>query len=131
MPTCPPNLTLSFLTICKIITFKVKEKVFFHCDQGVLEAKKPIFGCRYSLPDVTFLFLVELGTSVQNLTPTREVEHWEKIYFPQGGMLKFTYKGYFLTIKIAYENFLDWKIQMVETFSSASSTRINFYFWKH
>jgi hypothetical protein len=29
--------------------------------------------------------------------------------FPQGGMLKFTYKGWFLTIKIAYEKFLDWK----------------------
>jgi hypothetical protein len=35
------------------------------------------------------------------------VEHWEKNHFPQGGMLKFTYKGHFLTIKIAYEKFLD------------------------
>jgi hypothetical protein len=26
-------------------------------------------------------------------------------------MLKFTYKGCFLTIKIAYEKFLDWKSQ--------------------
>jgi hypothetical protein len=32
-----------------------------------------------------------------------------KNYFPQGGMLKFTYKGRFLTIKIAYEKFLDKK----------------------
>jgi hypothetical protein len=31
----------------------------------------------------------------------------KKNYFPQGGMLKFTYKGHFLTIKIAYEKFLD------------------------
>jgi hypothetical protein len=37
------------------------------------------------------------------------VEHWEKNHFPQGGMLKFTYKGHFLTTKIAYEKFLDWK----------------------
>jgi hypothetical protein len=31
------------------------------------------------------------------------MEHGEKIYFPQGGMLKFTYKGNFLTIKKAYK----------------------------
>jgi hypothetical protein len=37
------------------------------------------------------------------------VEHWEKNHFPQRGMLKFTYKGRFLTIKIAFEKFLDWK----------------------
>jgi hypothetical protein len=29
--------------------------------------------------------------------------------FPQGSMLKFTYKGRFLTIEKAYKNFLDWK----------------------
>jgi hypothetical protein len=48
-------------------------------------------------------------TCPQNLIPTRDVEHWEKNHFSQGGMLKFTYKGRFLTIKIAYEKFLDWK----------------------
>jgi hypothetical protein len=37
------------------------------------------------------------------------VEPWENHQFPQGGMLKFTYKGHLLTIKIAYETFLDWK----------------------
>jgi hypothetical protein len=59
------------------------------------------------LPEFTILFLVELGACLQNFVPTREVEHAEKIYFPQGGMLKFTYKGRFLTTKIAYEKFLD------------------------
>jgi hypothetical protein len=29
MSICLPNLTLSVLTICEIITFKVEEKVFF------------------------------------------------------------------------------------------------------
>jgi hypothetical protein len=29
MSICLPNLTLSFLTICEIITFKVEEKSFF------------------------------------------------------------------------------------------------------
>jgi hypothetical protein len=56
-----------------------------------------------------FLFQSELGTWPQNLIPTRGVEHWEKNHFPQGGMLKFTYKGRLLTIKIAYVKLLDWK----------------------
>jgi hypothetical protein len=41
--------------------------------------------------------------------PTRGVEPWENHQFPQGGMLKFTYKGHFLTIEIVYEKFLVWK----------------------
>jgi hypothetical protein len=59
-----------------------------------------------------FLFLSQLGTCPQNLIPTRGVEHWGKNHFLQGGMLKFTYKGRFLTIKIAYEKFLDWKSEL-------------------
>jgi hypothetical protein len=54
-----------------------------------------------------FLFLGELGTCPQNLMLTRGLEPGENHQFPQGGMLKFTYKGRFLTIKIAYEKFLD------------------------
>jgi hypothetical protein len=74
---------------------------------NVSGAKKTIFGPRYGLLDFTFLFLVELGTCVQNLIFTKVVEGCQKIYFPERGMLKFTYKGHFLTIKIAYEKFLD------------------------
>jgi hypothetical protein len=55
------------------------------------------------------LIVGELGTCPQNLMPTQGVEPWEKHQFPQWGMLKFTYKGYFLTIKVAYEKFLNWK----------------------
>jgi hypothetical protein len=69
--------------------------------------KKTIFGLKYGLPDFTFLFLVELGTCVQNLIFTKVVEGCQKKYFPQRGMLKSTYKGRFLTIIIAYEKFLD------------------------
>jgi hypothetical protein len=76
-------------------------------DSGVLEAKKTIIGCRYGLLDFIFLFLVELGTYVQNLIFTKVVKGWQKNYFPPRGMLKFTYKGHFLKIKIAYEKFLD------------------------
>jgi hypothetical protein len=56
-----------------------------------------------------FLFLSELGTCPPNLISTRGVEHWEKNHFPQGGMLKFTYKGHFLTTKKTYKKFLNWK----------------------
>jgi hypothetical protein len=46
MSTCPPNLTHSFLTICKIITFKVDQKKISPASKGdsrVLKAKKTIF----------------------------------------------------------------------------------------
>jgi hypothetical protein len=69
--------------------------------------QKTIFWCRYGLPDLKFLFVVELGTCVQNLIFTKGVEGCQKNYFPRRGMQKFTYNGHFLTIKIAYEKFLD------------------------
>jgi hypothetical protein len=72
-------------------------------DSRVLKAKKTIFKSRYGMSLSIFLFLSELGTCPQNLIRRGGVEHWEKNHFPQGGMLKFTYKGRFLTIKIAYE----------------------------
>jgi hypothetical protein len=112
MPTCPPNLRYSFLTISKLIRSKVKQKVFFHCAKEVQQCfvgQKNHFGHRYGFPDFTFLFLVELGTCVQNLIFTKVVEGCQKKYFPQRGMLKFTYKGRFWTIKKAYEKILDWK----------------------
>jgi hypothetical protein len=112
MSICLPNLALSFLTICEIITFKVEEKVFFtfaHGDSSLLGSQKTTFSSRYEMCLFGFLFLGELGTCLQNLMPTRGVEPWENHQFAQGGVLKFTYKGRFLTIKIAYEKFLDWK----------------------
>jgi hypothetical protein len=71
-------------------------------DSSVLEAKKTIFRRWYGLPDLKFLFIVELGTCVQNLIFTKGVEGCQKKKFPRRGMQKFTYKGRFLTIKIAY-----------------------------
>jgi hypothetical protein len=62
------------------------------------------------LTDFKFLFLGELGTCPQNLISTGCMEPWQKHHnFAQRGMLKFIYKGRFLTIKKAYEKFLDWK----------------------
>jgi hypothetical protein len=54
-----------------------------------------------------FLFLSELGTCPRYLIPTRGVEHGEKNHFPQGSMLKFTFKGCSLTIKKSCKILLD------------------------
>jgi hypothetical protein len=74
---------------------------------SVSEAKKTIFGRRYGFPEFKFLFLGELGTCEQNLIFIKVVEGCQKNKFPQRGMLKFKYKGRFLSIKIAYEKVLD------------------------
>jgi hypothetical protein len=70
------------------------------------EAPKTNFRRRYGMLLSIFLFLSELGTCPQNLIPRKGVEHVEKHHFAQGGMLKFTYKGQFLTNKKAYEKSL-------------------------
>jgi hypothetical protein len=77
MSICLPNLTLSFFTICEIITFKVKEKVFFapaKGDSSLLGSKKTTFKNRFRMSLFRFLFLGELGTCPQNLMPTQDVE---------------------------------------------------------
>jgi hypothetical protein len=112
MSTCPPNLRYSFFTIYEIVTFKVDKKVFLPLPKGdnsLLRSKKTIFLSRFRMSLFRFFFLGELGTCPQNLMRTQGVEPWENHQFPQGGMLKFTFKGRFLTIKIAYEKFLEWK----------------------
>jgi hypothetical protein len=46
MSTCPPNLTHSFLTVCKIITFKVEKNKIPLCPKGQQSfegKKKPYF----------------------------------------------------------------------------------------
>jgi hypothetical protein len=106
MLSCPPNLTYSFLTICEIITFKVHGKVFPNVLEGysrVLQSKKKPFLGYLWLCLFVFLFIGELGTCPKNCIYTRGVEHWEKNEFPQGGMLKFIYKGQILTMKKAYK----------------------------
>jgi hypothetical protein len=78
MPTCPPNLTHSLLTICEIVTFKVDLKVFFLFAEGGHQSfghLKNHFLESIGLPEFTILFLVELGACLQNLTPTRGVEY--------------------------------------------------------
>jgi hypothetical protein len=78
-------------------------------DSSLLGSRKTTFFSRLRMCLFRFLFLGELGTCSQNLMPTQGVEPWENHQFPQGGVLKFAYKGHFLTIKIGYETFLDWK----------------------
>ena len=111
----------------------LKKKFFPLRFKGTAEfwrPKKTIFQSRYGMCLSIFLFLSDLVTCPQNLICTRHVEHWEKIYFLQGGMLKFTYKGCSLTKKKTDKKILRLKIRMVETCSSASSTHKNSYFWK-
>jgi hypothetical protein len=88
----------------------LKKKFFSPLPKGynaVLEAQKTIFWNRIGFPDFIFLFLGELGTCLEDLILMRDVEPYENGHFPQGGMLKFTYKGYFFfTLKEAYEKLL-------------------------
>jgi hypothetical protein len=88
------------------------KKGFFPSAQRIhqsFEGQKTIFLSRYRLRDFKFLFLGQLGTYQQNLIPTRHMEPWEKHHFVQRGMLKFTYKDCFRTMKKAYGKFLYWK----------------------
>jgi hypothetical protein len=74
---CLPNLTLPFLTICEIITFKVEEKSFFapaKGDSSLLGSKKTTFKSKFRMCLFRFLFLSELGTCPQNLMLTQGVE---------------------------------------------------------
>jgi hypothetical protein len=72
----------------------------------VLERKKTIFLYRYRMSLFTIMFVGELGMCPQNFISGKGVDHREKNVFLQGGMLKFTYKGTFLRIKMAYEKLL-------------------------
>jgi hypothetical protein len=85
-------------------------------DNSLLGSKRTTFSSRYEMCLFEFSFLSELGTCPQNLMfkiddweNFHKIADWENHQFPQRGMLKFTYKGCFLTIKIAYEKNLDWK----------------------
>jgi hypothetical protein len=89
-----------------------RKSFFCLCPRGKVVfwgPKKATFSSTYGMSLFGFFFLGELGICPQNLMPTWSVEPWENHQFPQGGTLKFTYKGYFFTIKIVYKRFLDWK----------------------
>jgi hypothetical protein len=107
MFTCPPNLIHSFPTVCEIITFKVKQKVFFHyAREGhvcKMCAKSHIHQSYGGLPKKLF-----------SAKGYAEI-HIQRPYFDNKNSI-WKIRGL--------------KIQIVETCSSASSTRRNFYFWK-
>jgi hypothetical protein len=62
-------------------------------------------GALFSTFDRKILYLFCTSTCPQNLIPTRHIELWGKHHFAQRGMLKFTYKGRFLTIKRHMRNY--------------------------
>jgi hypothetical protein len=69
-------------------------------------------------------FLGWLGTCQQIPISTRRMQPWKKRHFAQWGMLKFTYKGCFLTLKKAYGKFLYW---LSSTCSNDPSTYRSFF----
>jgi hypothetical protein len=75
--------------------------------QNVLSGSKCPFSFKIKL--IIKIEDIKQHSKIENLMPIRGVKPWENLQFSQGGMLKFIYKGWFLTIKIAYEKFLDWK----------------------
>jgi hypothetical protein len=128
MSTKPYKLIPSYLRDYKIQSWW---KSFSHVpkrDSKVLKAKKTSFLCKYGMCVSIFLLLSELGTCLQNLISTRGMEHWKKKDFPQGIMLKFTYKGYFMTIKKAYKKLLYWKSKWW-SHALVSLLLIEVFFW--
>jgi hypothetical protein len=108
MSTCPPNLTHLFLTVCKIITFKVDKNIFLTLRPVEFwRPKNHFFGYIWNeplwIPNYRWVRYMSTKSHIHKR------EHWEKNHFPQGVMLKFTYKGRFLTIKKTYKKLLYWK----------------------
>jgi hypothetical protein len=95
-----------------------------------LGSKKTTFSSRYEMCHFGFLFLGELDALYMSTKShaTQGVEPWENHRFPQGGMLKFTYKGFFFTMKIAHEKFLDWKSEWWKY--ALVPQYVEIFFWK-
>ena len=83
--------------------------------------QKNNFFSSHGLCNLLFLTLGELGTCLQNLIPTRSVEHREENYFPQWSKLKFTKKGNFWQSK-RHLKIVVLKIHTMSTCIGASST---------
>ena len=54
---------------------------------------------------IRFTILSALGTYSQHFMPTRDVESLGRQKFPQGGLVKFSFKGRFLILKKALKKF--------------------------
>jgi hypothetical protein len=101
-------------------------------DNRVLKAQKTTFSSGHRLCHILFLSVGELGICLQNLISIGGVEHRQKNYFPQGGMLNFTYKGRFLfENKKGIQKIVVLKIQTKKTCFGASSIYIGFFFEKN
>jgi hypothetical protein len=78
--------------------FEVDEYVFFRCTRGGQHS----CGCQnilhtYRMSLCKIFSQGELGTCPQNFMFQRCIERCEKNCFVQGGLVKFTYGGHFLT----------------------------------
>ena len=127
MPTCLPNLTHSFLTVWKIITFKVDKKVFFYLrPKGTVEfwrRKNCYFFWIYMDPNYGWVRYLSTKSHIHKKCGTLRKKH-----FLQGSILKFTYKGRFLTIKKTYKKLLYWKFKWW-TYTFVLPLHIDFFFF--
>jgi hypothetical protein len=80
---CSSNLTLSFLSVCEIITIKVDEKFLKLFPRGTSKFWKP------KQPFLRKIWILGLHVLIpswvrHDLLPTRGVEHWGKTIFYKG-----------------------------------------------
>jgi hypothetical protein len=134
MSTCPPNLTHSFLTVCKIIMFKVDKKVFLSCaqrEQQSFEGQKKNHFLKkiWNVPLHILVFKWVRYMSSKSHTHKR-CGTLRKKSFSARGYAEIHIQRPFFDNKNSIWKILGFKIWTVKTCSSASCTRTNFYFWK-
>jgi uncharacterized integral membrane protein len=133
MFTCPPNLTHSFHTVCKIIRFKVEKKKFFsQCLRGTVEfwgPKKPFFRIRMDWRTSNSCSWISY-VHVHKISFPHKAWNLEKIINFHKGVCWNSHTKAVFGNKNSIWKILELKIQMVEICSNASSTHTNFYFWK-
>jgi hypothetical protein len=133
MSTCQPNLTHSFLTVCDIITFKVKEKVIFHCareGQQCFGGQKNHFSASVWLAGSQILVHSWVRYMCAKSHIHQRCGRLPKKLFSTKGYAEIHIQRPFFDNKNSIWKTFGLKIQTVETCSSASSTHWKFYFWK-
>ena len=124
MSICLANLTLSFLTICKIITFKVEEKVFWPCPRGTTifwDPKKPLSQVYMKCASLNLIsrWIRYMSTNSHAHTGC---ETLRKSSISTRGYAEIYIQRWFFDNKNSIWKILGFKIQLVETCSSSSST---------
>jgi hypothetical protein len=127
---CLPNLTLSFLTICEIVTFKVEEKVFFAPAKGGQQS----FGVQENhffkyIENEPLQILVPRWVRYMSTKSHAQTRCWtlRKSSISTRGYAEIHIQRPFFDNKNSIWKILRLKIQTVETCSSACSIHRNLY----